>query len=146
MFFFSFSLINKQEKNNSLLYETTSTFSDATSCILQTTETEYQSSSGKHRTRPHDTPTNRLIRLRFEPGHNIFFKTACVLSENSDQPARMRMLTRVSYMRLKTLWLLGYPQSALLRHWSDCAVPQIDMSLRLLHMQSCRNAVSRLIW
>ena len=39
---------------------------------------------------------------------------------------------------LKTLWILGYPQSDLRIVWSDCAEAQADLSLRWVHMQSGR--------
>ena len=44
---------------------------------------------------------------------------------------------------LKTLWILGYPQCALQRLWSDYADAQADLSLRWAHMQSSRKCCSR---
>ena len=41
-------------------------------------------------------------------------------------------------VRMKRLWILGYPQSAMRRLWSDCADAQADLSLRWARMQYCR--------
>ena len=45
-------------------------------------------------------------------------------------------------VRLYTLCILGYSQSALWRLWSDCADAQADLRLRRAHMQSCRKSWS----
>ena len=66
-----------------------------------------------------------------EPGHSISYKIDCAPSEDSDQTARPRSLIRVFAVRMKTLWVLGYPQSALRRFWSDCA----DLILCWVHRQ-----------
>ena len=47
---------------------------------------------------------------QYKPGHSISYKIACAPSEHSDHPRR---LIRVIAVRLKTLWILGYPRSAL---------------------------------
>ena len=39
-----------------------------------------------------------------------------------DQPAQLLSLIRVFAAHLKTLWIFGYPQSALRRFWSDCGM------------------------
>ena len=72
-----------------------------------------------------------------EPGHSIFYKNACARSADSDQPAHPRSLIRVFTVRLKTLWILDYPQRALRRLWSDSADAQVDLSLRWAHRQFC---------
>ena len=43
--------------------------------------------------------------------------------------------------RLKTPWILAYPQSTLRRLRSDCADAQADLSIRWAHMQSCRKSL-----
>ena len=74
----------------------------------------------------------------YEPGHSISYKITCAPSEDLDQPAHPRRLIRVFAFRWKTLWIFGYPQSAMRRLWSACADAQADQSLRRAHMQSCR--------
>ena len=37
-------------------------------------------------------------------------------------------------LRMKTLCIIGYPQAAQWRFWSDCADAQADLNLRLAHM------------
>ena len=41
-------------------------------------------------------------------------------------------------VRLKTFYILGYPQNVLQRLWSDCADAQADPSLRFAQAQYCR--------
>ena len=50
---------------------------------------------------------------RYELGHNISYKNACVFNEDLDHPVLSHNLTRVFAVCLKTLWLLRYPRSAL---------------------------------
>ena len=73
-----------------------------------------------------------------EPGHSSFYNILCALSDGSDQPAHMRRLIRVFAVRLKRLWVIGYPLDALRRLRSDCADAQADLSLRWAHIQSWR--------
>ena len=54
---------------------------------------------------------------------------------------KLRSAYRVISMfsiHLKTLWILGNPQSALQRLWSDFVDAQAALSLCLAHMPSCR--------
>ena len=50
-------------------------------------------------------------------------------------PAKAKISLRI---RMKTLRILGYPQSALRRLRSDCADAQADLRLRKAHIQSCK--------
>ena len=76
--------------------------------------------------------------LTFEPEHSLFYKIACAPSEDSDQPAYLRSITRLFAVCLKTHLFLGYPQGALRRLCSNCTDAQADLSLRWAHIQSCR--------
>ena len=69
----------------------------------------------------------RISKLKkYEPGHS---KIAC---------APMTRLIRVFAIRIKTLMILGYPQTIPRRLQSGCANAQADLSLRRAHVQSCR--------
>ena len=57
---------------------------------------------------------------------------------NEDSDQQPRRLIRVSAVRLKTLWIFGYTQSALRRFWSDCADAQADLNLRWAFLQFWR--------
>ena len=48
-----------------------------------------------------------------------------------------RRLIAVFVARLKTLWIIGYPKSVMLRLWSDCTAALADLSLRSAHIKSC---------
>ena len=61
-----------------------------------------------------------IRKYRNEQGDSISFENACAPSEDSDQPAHPRSLIRVFAARLKTLWLFGYPRSALRRLIRQC--------------------------
>ena len=73
---------------------------------------------------------------RNKPWQSIPYKIA--LSVKIPISLRIRAVGSVFSVRLKTLGVLGYPQSALQRLRSDCADAQSDVSLRWAHMQSCR--------
>ena len=75
-------------------------------------------------------------------GPQHFLLIARASSEHSDQPAHPCSVIRVFAIHLKTLWILGYSQSAC-EDWSDCA--KSDLSLRWAQMQSCRKCF-QLIW
>ena len=51
---------------------------------------------------------------------------------------RTRRLIWVFSVRLKMLWIFGYPQTALRRLWPDCADAHANLSLRWALMQCCR--------
>ena len=57
-----------------------------------------------------------------EAGHSIAFKIVCVSTK-----------TQINFRW--PLWIVTYPESALRRFCSDCAVAQVDLSLRWTHMQ-----------
>ena len=73
-----------------------------------------------------------------EPGYCVSCTIEFAPSEDSDQPAHPRRLIRVSTVRRKTLWVLGYPQSTLRELWSNCADSKSDVSFRRAHMHSSR--------
>ena len=73
-------------------------------------------------------PFSCILKFKWESkfsttwaGAQHFLKIACAPSEDSDQPAHPRSLIRVLAVRLKTLWILGYPRSASRKLRSDCA-------------------------
>ena len=72
------------------------------------------------------------FRLRFiyKPEFNISYKLTSGPSEDSD--------IIVFDVRLKTLWVLGYPQRVLRRLRSGCANAQCDLNNCWAHMQYCR--------
>ena len=49
-----------------------------------------------------------------------------------------RSLIGIFAVRLRSLWILGYPQRGMGRLWSDCFDAQAGLSLRWAHMQSSR--------
>ena len=61
----------------------------------------------------------------------------CQPSEDSDQPGHPPSLIRVFTVRLKKVWVLGYPVSAQRRLWSDWADAQADLSLCWVHRWFC---------
>ena len=73
-----------------------------------------------------------------ELGHSISNKIPYGLNKSLDQPSHLRNSIKDFAICLKTLWILGYSQSAPQRLWSDCADVQADLSLHWAHMQSCR--------
>ena len=70
----------------------------------------------------------------------------CVPSEDSDQPGHPPSLIRVFAVRLKKPWVLSYPLNAQLRHWSDWAHAQADLSLRWAHTHFVGFVMSWLMW
>ena len=66
-----------------------------------------------------------FVIIIYEPRHSISYKIACAGWS-------------VFAVRLKTLWIIGCPQSALWRHRSDCSGAQTDLSLRWAHLHFCR--------
>ena len=54
-------------------------------------------------------------------------------SKESDQPEHLPSLIRVSAVRMKKAWVLGYPLSTQRRLWSDWADAQADLGLRWAH-------------
>ena len=66
-----------------------------------------------------------------------FLQDCMYIQRRLRQACTSRTLIRVIALRLKMLWNLGYPRSALRRFWSDCADAQADLSLRWAHIQSC---------
>ena len=48
------------------------------------------------------------------------------------------MLIGVFAVRMKTRWVLGFPQSAMRRLRSNCADARFDLSFRCVHIHSCR--------
>ena len=69
-------------------------------------------------------------------------------NEDSDQLAHSRSLIRVFVVRMKKVWILGYPKCAQWRFWSDCANAQADLNLRWAHMSkgTFYDFVARLFW
>ena len=53
----------------------------------------------------------------------------CASSEDSDQPGHAPSLIRGFAVRMKKVWVLSYPLSALRRVWSDWADAQADLRL-----------------
>ena len=56
-------------------------------------------------------------------------------SKDSDQPVHMRRLIIIFAVRLRSLWIFGYPRVPS-EDWSDYADAQADLGLRSAHMQS----------
>ena len=82
--------------------------------------------------------------------NNVPFPVCSKLSRGTAFPTRLnqrpvKTQIREFTVRLKTFWILGYPQSALRRLRSDCADAQTDLSLRWAHQRSCRKCVPRYI-
>ena len=58
----------------------------------------------------------------------------CASNEDSNQPAHPRSLIRVFIVRMRKLFILGYPKWAQWRIRSDCVNAQADLNLRLAHI------------
>ena len=69
------------------------------------------------------------------PEQSISYKIACAPSKDSDQPAHQHSLIKVFAGQS-----IGSQGSKAIQRalWSDCADTQADLSLRWVHMQSCR--------
>ena len=82
---------------------------------------------------------------RNEPGRSISYKPqiTCVPSEDSDQPVHPHKLIRVFTVRMRLLWIHGYPQSALSLK-TDQVAPMWRLSLCWAFMQSCRKCCQAL--
>ena len=64
---------------------------------------------------------SNFLRILIEPGHSISYNIACAFSEDSNQPVYLHSLIRVFAVRLRTLWILGYPQCVHRSLWSECS-------------------------
>ena len=49
-----------------------------------------------------------LIKLKFEPVHEISNNVVCATSKASEQPEHMRSLIRTFASRLNNIWLLSH--------------------------------------
>ena len=58
----------------------------------------------------------------------------CAPTEDLNQPTHPHSLIRVFAVRMRKLYILGYPKCAQWRFWSDCANVQSDQNLRWAHM------------
>ena len=74
---------------------------------------------------------------------SISYNILCAHNEDSDERAPPHMMIRVYADCLKTLWIIGYPNNALKRLFSDCANAQADLSLRWAYMNCCRKWCAR---
>ena len=79
------------------------------------------------------------IIKHLELGLSISYKIIFAPSEYWDHLAYSRSLIRVFPVHLNTLWILGYPRSALQRPWTDCADAQANLRLPWAHMLSVPN-------
>ena len=97
-------------------------------------------------------PLNISVLILIHTQLNYVFRFYSPLSWSKAFPTRLHLCTvktpinlriRLGWswfldVHLKTLWMLGYQQSAMRRLWSDLVDAQVDMSLRWALMQSCR--------
>ena len=66
----------------------------------------------------------------YEPQREEANLWICAPNWDSNQPAHSRILIRAFVVRMKKLWILGYPKYAQWRFWLYCASAQADLNLR----------------